>query len=178
MAATSPARWLDGPVIWRMSGKKCKGNMTRTNPDRRATAQRRYIAAEDYLETLAHHGIDYLFVNPGTDFAPIVEAFSRAARSNRPVPQPMVVPHENAAVGMAHGVTMVTGRPQAVMVHTNVGTANAINMLIDAARDRIPDAAHLGPHAADREPARPARATPTSTGRRRCSTRPACCARS
>ncbi len=96
------------------------------------------IAAEDYLETLASHGIEYLFVNPGTDFAPIVEAFSRAARGNRAVPTPMVVPHENAAVGMAHGVTMITGRPQAVMVHTNVGTANGINMLIDASRDRIP----------------------------------------
>jgi acetolactate synthase-1/2/3 large subunit len=96
------------------------------------------IAAEDYLETLAAHGIDYLFVNPGTDFAPIVEAFARAARGNRAVPTPMVVPHENAAVGMAHGVTMINGRPQAVMVHTNVGTANGINMLIDAARDRIP----------------------------------------
>ncbi len=96
------------------------------------------IAAEDYLETLASHGIEYLFVNPGTDFAPIVEAFSRAARGNRAVPTPMVVPHENAAVGMAHGVTMITGRPQAVMVHTNVGTANGINMLINASRDRIP----------------------------------------
>jgi acetolactate synthase-1/2/3 large subunit len=39
---------------------------------------------------------------------------------------------------MAHGYTMVTGRPQAVMLHTNVGTANSINMLIDASRDRIP----------------------------------------
>jgi acetolactate synthase-1/2/3 large subunit len=96
------------------------------------------IAAEDYLETLGTHGIDYLFLNPGTDFPPIVEAFARAARSNRAVPRPIVVPHENAAVGMAHGVTMVTGRPQAVMVHVNVGTANAINMLIDASRDRIP----------------------------------------
>ena len=96
------------------------------------------IAAEDYLETLGTHGIDYLFVNPGTDFPPIVEAFARAAHSNRPVPRPIVVPHENAAVGMAHGVTMVSGRPQAVMVHVNVGTANAINMLIDASRDRIP----------------------------------------
>ena len=96
------------------------------------------IAAEDYLETLGAHGIDYLFVNPGTDFPPIIEAFARAARSNRKVPRPIVVPHENAAVGMAHGVTMVTGRPQAVMVHVNVGTANAINMLIDASRDRIP----------------------------------------
>jgi acetolactate synthase-1/2/3 large subunit len=96
------------------------------------------IAAEDYLEALAAHGIEHLFVNPGTDFAPIVEAFSRAARTNRPVPRPMVVPHENAAVGMAHGYTAVTGKPQAIMLHTNVGTANAINMLINASRDRIP----------------------------------------
>jgi acetolactate synthase I/II/III large subunit len=96
------------------------------------------IAAEDYLEALAAHGIEHLFVNPGTDFAPIVEAFSRAARTNRPVPRPMVVPHENAAVAMAHGYTMVTGKPQAIMLHTNVGTANAINMLINASRDRVP----------------------------------------
>ena len=96
------------------------------------------LAAEEYLDALSAHGIEHLFVNPGTDFAPIVEAYARAARTNRPVPKPMVVPHENAAVGMAHGYTMVTGKAQAVMLHTNVGTANAINMLIDASRDRIP----------------------------------------
>jgi acetolactate synthase-1/2/3 large subunit len=96
------------------------------------------IAAEDYLEALAAHGIEHLFVNPGTDFAPIVEAYARAARTNRKVPRPMVVPHENAAVAMAHGYTAVTGQPQAVMLHTNVGTANAINMLINASRDRVP----------------------------------------
>ena len=39
---------------------------------------------------------------------------------------------------MAHGYTMITGKPQAVMLHTNVGTANAINALIDASRDRVP----------------------------------------
>ncbi len=96
------------------------------------------IAAEDYLDALAAHGIEHLFANPGTDFAPIIEAYARAGHTNRKVPRPMVVPHENAAVGMAHGYTMVTGKPQAVMTHTNVGTANAINLLIDANRDRIP----------------------------------------
>ncbi len=101
-----------------------------TNPPR--------IAAEEYLDALAAHGIDHLFCNPGTDFAPIVEAYARAARTNAIVPRPMVVPHENCAVGMAHGYTMVSGRPQAVMLHTNVGTANSINMLINASRDRIP----------------------------------------
>jgi acetolactate synthase-1/2/3 large subunit len=96
------------------------------------------IAAEYYLEALAEHGIEYMFANPGTDFAPIVEAFARIAQTNRKVPRPMVVPHENAAVSMAHAYTAATGRPQAVMLHTNVGTANAINMLINASRDRIP----------------------------------------
>jgi acetolactate synthase I/II/III large subunit len=101
------------------------------------TTQNR-IAAEDYLDALAAHGIEHLFCNPGTDFAPIVEAFARAAHTNRKVPMPMVVPHENAALSMAHGYTMITGKPQAVMLHTNVGTANSINMLIDASRDRVP----------------------------------------
>ena len=98
----------------------------------------RRIAAEDYLDALAAHGIDHLFVNPGTDFAPIIEAFARAGRTNRKVPRPMVVPHEHAAVAMAHGYTLVTGRPQAVMLHVNVGLANSINALIDASRDRVP----------------------------------------
>jgi acetolactate synthase I/II/III large subunit len=96
------------------------------------------IAAEEYLDVLAAHEIDHLFVNPGTDFAPIIEAFARAGRSNRKVPRPMVVPHEHAAVAMAHGYTLITGRPQAVMLHVNVGLANSINALIDASRDRVP----------------------------------------
>ena len=96
------------------------------------------IAAEDYLDALGAHGIDHLFVNPGTDFAPLIEALARASRTNRKVPRAMVVPHENTAVTLAHGYTMVTGRPQAVMLHVNVGTANALNALIDASRDRVP----------------------------------------
>src|SRR5262249_22798578 len=96
------------------------------------------IAAEDYLAALANQGIDYLFCNPGTDFAPIIEAFARSEKSNRQVPKPLVVPHENAAVGMAHGHYMVSGRPQAVMVHVGLGTANGINCLINASRQHVP----------------------------------------
>ena len=49
-----------------------------------------------------------------------------------------MIPHENLAVAMAHGVYLMTGRPQAVMVHVNVGTANAINNIINLTRDRVP----------------------------------------
>jgi acetolactate synthase-1/2/3 large subunit len=48
------------------------------------------------------------------------------------------VPHEVVAVGMAHGYWLVTGRPQAVMVHVNVGLANGLMGIINAARDNVP----------------------------------------
>ncbi|MGB7258529.1 MAG: hypothetical protein WBD48_10685 [Pseudolabrys sp.] len=45
------------------------------------------------MRALADHGIDYFFCNPGTDFPPIVEAFSRARKTNAKVPRPVLVPH-------------------------------------------------------------------------------------
>jgi acetolactate synthase-1/2/3 large subunit len=100
--------------------------------------ERPAIAAEAFLRALADHGADYFFCNPGTDFPPIVEAFSRAKKTNAKVPKPILVPHENLAVSMAHGAYLMTGRPQAVMVHVNVGTANTLNNLTNLSRDRVP----------------------------------------
>jgi acetolactate synthase I/II/III large subunit len=94
--------------------------------------------AEAYLALLKARGIDWLFANAGTDFAPIIEALVRGAKAGLAMPEPVVVPHENAAVGMAHGYYLVTGRPQAVMVHVNVGMANALLGLLNAARDNVP----------------------------------------
>jgi acetolactate synthase I/II/III large subunit len=96
------------------------------------------IAGEAFLRALADHGVDYFFANPGTDFPPIIEAFSRAKLSNVKVPQPLVIPHENLAIAMAHGAYAMSGRPQAVMLHVNVGTANAISNLINMTRDNVP----------------------------------------
>ena len=94
--------------------------------------------AEAYLELLAARGIEYFFGNGGTDFAPIIEAYAKRMDQEQPVPRPIPVPHEVTAVSMAHGFTMVTGRPQVVMVHTVPGTANAIGGVVNAARCNIP----------------------------------------
>ena len=110
----------------------------KTGEKRRALPSRRPIAAEAFLRALAEHGVDFFFANPGTDFPPIVEAFTRAERGNVKVPRPVLVPHENLAVAMAHGAYLMTGRPQAVMVHVNVGTANTLNNVINLSRDRVP----------------------------------------
>ncbi|MBW1962120.1 MAG: thiamine pyrophosphate-requiring protein [Deltaproteobacteria bacterium] len=94
--------------------------------------------AEAYLELLSARGIRYFFGNSGTDFAPIIEAFAKRRVQGKKHPLPVTVPHEITAVSMAHGYTMVTGFPQAVMVHVIVGTANALGGIINAARAQIP----------------------------------------
>src|SRR5256884_8613585 len=94
--------------------------------------------AEAYLELLAARGVEYFFGNAGTDFAPIIEAYARRGAHGQLLPRPITVPHEAPAVGMAHGYAMITGRPQAVMVHVIVGTANALGGVINAARGGVP----------------------------------------
>jgi len=94
--------------------------------------------AEAYLELLASRGIKYFFGNSGTDFAPLIEAFAKRSAEGDHALIPITVPHEITAVAMAHGYTMITGKPQAVMVHVIVGTANALGGIINAAKIRVP----------------------------------------
>lgn len=87
---------------------------------------------------LTQLGVDVVFVNSGTDFPPIIEGLAEADAHEVDVPRAIVVPHEHAAVGMAHGYYFATGRPQAVMLHTNVGLSNGATGAINAATDHVP----------------------------------------
>jgi acetolactate synthase-1/2/3 large subunit len=90
-----------------------------------------------YLALLADRGVDYLFGNAGTDFAPLIEAYSQATQTGVAVPRPILATHENLAVTMAHGYGMVSRRIPAVMVHVSVGTANMICAAMNAARENV-----------------------------------------
>ncbi|MDQ0314555.1 thiamine pyrophosphate-requiring protein [Amorphus orientalis] len=92
--------------------------------------------AEALLTGLKTSGVDYLFANAGTDFPPIIEALATLPPGQ--VAEALTIPHETASVAMAHGYYLVTGRPQAVMVHVNVGLANAAMGVINAASDNVP----------------------------------------
>lgn len=88
-----------------------------------------------HLKTL---GIDYVFANSGTDFPPIIEGLAEANAKDIAVPEVMIIPHEHAAMGMAHGYYLMSGKAQAVMLHTNVGLANGAIGAINAACEHIP----------------------------------------
>ena len=90
------------------------------------------------LARLRAVGVDYIFANSGTDFPPIIEGLAEAAAKDIALPRALVIPHEHAAMGMAHGYYLATGRPQAVMAHTNVGLANCAIGAINAAAEHVP----------------------------------------
>ena len=94
--------------------------------------------AEAYLSALYKHGIRMVFANGGTDFAPIVEGLLRTRERGTTVPRFVTVPHENVAVAIASGFYKVSGTPAAVMVHTTVGTANALCGIMNADRGNVP----------------------------------------
>ena len=83
-------------------------------------------------------GVDYVFANSGTDFPPIIEGLAAAEADGHPLPRAVLCPHEHAAMGMAHGHYLMSGRAQAVMLHTNVGLANGAIGAINAACEHVP----------------------------------------
>ena len=90
------------------------------------------------LARLKAVGVDYIFANSGTDFPPIIEGLAEANAKDIALPKAIVIPHEHAAMGMAHGYYLATGRAQAVMAHTNVGLANCAIGAINAATEHVP----------------------------------------
>ena len=67
--------------------------MTQTGPDQ-------MLGAEAFLRSMKTNGIDYLFANPGSDFAPIIETYAAAGRTGD-IPQEITAPHENVCVATA-----------------------------------------------------------------------------
>lgn len=99
---------------------------------------RTVTAGAALLTRLRAVGVDYIFANSGTDFPPIIEGLAEAAAKDMPLPVALTIPHEHAAMGMAHGYYLATGRAQAVMVHTDVGLGNCATGALNAHVEYVP----------------------------------------
>ena len=97
-----------------------------------------HTVAEAFLAALAERGVEWVFGNAGTDFAPVIEALAANADGPLVMPRTAEILHETVATSMAHGYWLMTGRPQCVMVHVNVGVANSLMGLMNASRGRVP----------------------------------------
>ncbi len=93
--------------------------------------------AEAFVEMLNANDVEYLFLNPGTDTFPIQEALSKFKSLGKRTPEVILSLHESVAMAAAHGHFMISGKPQVVLVHVDVGTQQIGGALHNAQRARI-----------------------------------------
>src|SRR6476659_6871268 len=94
--------------------------------------------ADTLLRVLAQMGIDRIFSSPGSEWAPVWEAFAKAKAQSEGVPLYISSRHEEVAVGMASGYAKSTGKLPAVMIHTTVGSLHATMGMRAAVREQVP----------------------------------------
>jgi acetolactate synthase-1/2/3 large subunit len=95
-------------------------------------------AAEQLLRVCASMGVKYIFSNLGSDHPAFISAFARLREEGVASPEVVICPHEMATLSAADGYAMVTGMPQLVLIHVDVGTQNLGASVHNAARGRIP----------------------------------------
>ena len=76
------------------------------------------------MEMLRAEGVEYIFGNPGTSEAPIMDILEEY-----PDIKYMLTTQEGVAMGMADGYAIATGRPSFVNLHIETGLANGISLL-------------------------------------------------
>lgn len=93
-------------------------------------------AAELLLFLLGAHGVEHLFLNTGTDSAPLQEAALTLPRQGITIPKIHTSTFESVSLAAAHGFFQATGKPQCVFVHVDSGTQNLGAMVHNAFRDK------------------------------------------
>ena len=92
--------------------------------------------ADAFVEALIMYGIEYIFINSGTDTFPVQEALARKIEKGEKVPEVILCLDESMGLSAAHGYYQITGKPQAVLVHVDAGTAQLGGALHNAQRSR------------------------------------------
>jgi len=112
-----------------------------------------YTASDALNDALVNAGVSHIFLNSGTDYPPFIESWAKYEAQGRLKPEIIISPHEYVAISAAQGYAQVSGRPQAVFVHVDVGTQNLGGALHNAFRCRTPVfiLAGLSPYTIGRE---------------------------
>ena len=88
------------------------------------------------VDMLKAFEIEYLSLNPGSSFRGLHDSLINYG-GNR-MPEAILCPHEEIAVGVAHGYARAKGKPMAAAVHNVVGLQHASMAIYNAWCDRLP----------------------------------------
>jgi len=93
---------------------------------------------EAILEAFRKLKIDYIMSSPGSEWSPVWEALARQKLEKKAGPTFIESWHETLAVNMATGYTLITGRPQAALLHAGVGMLQGSMGVHGALQNEVP----------------------------------------
>ena len=100
------------------------------------------VAADDgkdaLVQAMVAGGTELFVFCGGTDNYMLMEGIAKAKEKGLPYPKLITGLHEAAGMGVAMGHTMVSGKPQAIMVHVGLGTLQVGGMLHNTWVGNIP----------------------------------------
>ena len=97
-----------------------------------------YDNAEALIEVFNAYGVEHLFFNPGVDNVPVLETVSRYQATGKQSPRGILCLDEFVTLTAAHGNYMASGKPQAVSVHSELGTLQIGGALQNAQWGKVP----------------------------------------
>ncbi|KAK8115335.1 Thiamine pyrophosphate enzyme [Apiospora kogelbergensis] len=98
-----------------------------------------YTASFAFFEAIWEAGVTHCFVNLGSDHPSIIEAMVKGQNEKKgQFPRIITCPNEMVAMSMADGYARLTGKPQVVIVHVDVGTQGLGAAVHNASTGRAP----------------------------------------
>lgn len=96
------------------------------------------INGETFIDVLNAHGVDKVFINPGFEHNPIQISVASARTEGRKAPQLVLCLDEAVTISAAYGNYMATGKPQVVLVHSELGSLQMGGNLQNLQWGRVP----------------------------------------
>ena len=94
--------------------------------------------ADAFIDSVNAHGIDNIFFNPGGEFIGLQSVIAQARLAGEKAPRLVLCLDEAVTLAAAHGHYMVSGKPQVVLVHSELGTLQLGGNLQNIQWGRVP----------------------------------------
>jgi acetolactate synthase-1/2/3 large subunit len=98
----------------------------------------KYKTGEAFIELLNARGVEKVFINPGAESVGILTEVASARVEGKKSPQLVLCLDESVAAAAAYGSYMVSGKPQVVVVHSEIGSLQLGGNLQNLQWGRIP----------------------------------------
>ena len=98
----------------------------------------KYTTGAAFIDLLNAHGVDKVFINPGGENISILADVASARVQGKDSPQLVLCLDEAVAASAAYGNFMVSGKPQMIVVHSEIGILQLGANLINLQWGRIP----------------------------------------